>query len=130
MRIPILLTLVISISACAVQQPASQQPPPPKASPQQAAFSFCSEPRRGESFSGPLAPEAVPPEVSILAEARYRDQLRQDPPGGAWYAGSERSYLFCSYRLNNPKACGSEKRFYRRTGDTWAPAEHDMMTCG
>jgi hypothetical protein len=124
MRVSLLLSFMVSISGCAAHQLPLYQPPPP-----QAASPFCSEPIRGESFIGPLALVAVPAEVSILAKDHHADDLKQESPIGGWYRGSGGSYLFCRYRPNTAKACGSERQVYRVSGDGWAPAETDRRVC-
>ena len=125
MRIYLPLTLVLA--GCAVQ-PAPQ--PAPQRTPQQAAFAYCSEPLRSESISGPLQPTAVPPAVAALAKERFRTDLAQQPPTGAWYSASDGAYLFCSHRLDAArKNCGSERQFYRLEDGNWQTAEDDMVAC-
>jgi hypothetical protein len=124
MRIPLLLILVIACASCAVHQPTSQKPASP-----QSSFAYCSAPLRSESISGPLPPEAVPSGVALLATDRFKDDLKHAIPTGGWYQGSDGSYLFCSHRLGNPKACDSQRQFYRLNGGVWEPAEDDHLIC-
>lgn len=125
MRIPLLLTFAAACASCAAPQPAPQKPGAPK-----SAVAYCTDPLRSETISGPLPPAAVPAGVASLAKDRYRDDLKQAPPTGGWYQGSDGSYLFCSHRLDNPKACDSERQFYRLNGEVWEGAESDRLVCG
>lgn len=124
MRILLLLSLVIACASCAVRQP-----PPQKSASPESTLGYCAQPLRSESISGPLLPEAVPSGVAILATDRFKNDLKQTTPTGGWYQGSDGSYLFCSHRSSNPKACDSERQFYRLNGETWERAERDYLVC-
>jgi hypothetical protein len=124
MRITLLLALLGVCAGCAVRQPTPLKPASP-----QSVFAYCSAPLRSESISGPLQPEAVPAGVAALASERFKDDLKNSPPTGGWYQGSDGSYLFCSHRLGNPRACDSQRQFYRLAGDVWESAENDYLSC-